>query len=303
MPLNRDLQDLSRSALVEARPPDAHPDILHLLMASWRQRDEATRTRPMSNTEARVRHSNAGRCARAIGYWLTGVEPSNPPSEADFYRFAIGRIVHDEWQQDEVAALTEAGWTDLAPEAPCAIEHFGRPLTAGHADLFGIDPDGRRVMFELKTINGFGYKNLIGLGNDPAGPRPGDLTQGALNAYAMDCDRLVMVYLAMELIGPSIAARHNLPEISRFAAQFSFTRQQYTPIALAELDRLIEIVDAVELSQDPPRRIPDPSLPIDHEITNPKRGAWQVEVDGYIMDSGTTWQCNYCPFQDHCASS
>lgn len=303
MPLNRDLEHLARTRLAQGSPPDENPDILLMLMDAWRSRDEAERTRPMSNDEARVRHSNAGRCARAIGYWLTGVTPSNPPSEADFYRFAIGRQMHDEWQKDQIAALTAAGWTHLVPEATCTIEWGGRTLTAGHADLFGITPNGERVMFELKTVNGFGYKNILGLGSDAPGPRSSDLVQGALNAFAMECSRLVMVYLAMELVGPSVARRHDLSEIARFGCQFSYYTPDYVPIAEAELNRLLDIVDTVELGQTPARRIPDPSLPISHEIINPLRGTWQVEADGFITDSGTTWQCNYCPFQDHCAAS
>lgn len=298
MALAKDLSALAASERGIA--PDQTPGITPALIKHWAALDD--RDRAMAHPEARIRHSWSGKCSRAIAYLVGGEQPTNPFTEADYYRFAIGKIVHEFWQQFAIPALTEVGWTDLTAEYEMTTsDTAGRIVSAGHGDLIGTTPDGKRTKVEVKTINGFGYKSILGLGKDPAGPRWGDLLQGSVNADASDCDELRMVYLSLELLSPSYANKVQAHEFNRFCAEWTFTREQWFPLAQVERERWDSILASVDAEIPVPRYIPDPDIPVDAIIVDPKSGRWDVTDDnGYITNSGSTWHCNYCSFRHKC---
>tara|TARA_Y100000361_G_C11094382_1_gene308226 strand:- start:544 stop:957 length:414 start_codon:yes stop_codon:yes gene_type:complete len=126
-------------------------------------------------------------------------------------------------------------------------------------------------------------------------------------AHAAEADLLVIGYLAMELISPGRAAAKGIDEVGRFASEWHYTKDQFTPWAEAEIARLEGITSAVHDDGVPAHEIPrrfshyDPDIPFGAEITAPSNGKWMLRnEENAVIDSGTAWQCRYCRFQDLC---
>jgi hypothetical protein len=154
---------------------------------------------------------------------------------------------------------------------------------------------------EIKTINGYGMKMAAGARGDAEGPRTSAITQGALNALAVDADELVILVLSLELMSERELAKlgPGKTEVDRFVAEWTFTREQYEPVARAEIARINKILALNDEHKLPPRVMP--GLPDGARIVDPKRGAWHVVVDGQVTQAGTHWQCaNYCRHRDRC---
>jgi len=172
----------------------------------------------------------------------------------------------------------------------------------GHADLV-LKLDDKKVLFELKTINGFGYKKSV---IDGEGPRHMAKLQAALYAEAVDADLMVIGYLAMENVGLGYASKANLDDIGRFASEWHYTREEFLPWAKEERERLEEIAQVVTAGGDVPRTfsVSDPDIPYPAEITGPSTGAWRLLAeDGSLLNAGKTWTCNYCSWQDKCVKN
>lgn len=303
MPIARDHSQMSGSSTNRINRPDTDPEIARLLVAKWTQQDSTSRARPFADERARIRHSWSGKCSRALQYLIRKEPESNPPTEPDYYRFAIGRTVHELWQDVAMEALAEANWTDIVPEYTMTLGPDDAPLSAGNGDLFAVSPTGRRTMFELKTINGFGFKSIIGTGNGAAGPRSGDLLQGAMNALASNADDLKMIYLALELVSPGQARKAGLSDIGRFCAEWTIDKEIWLPLAMKERDRWIDVVEATDADILLAPMIPDPEIPAGAVIVDSSTGRWDVtDADGYITNSGRTWHCDYCSFRHKCQS-
>lgn len=246
----------------------------------------------------RWRASWAGDCARAIGYRVSGAEPTNPVTVADSWRFNVGSMLHD-----HIQGVVLNRWPNSQVEVKVRIGDDG----SGHADCLVVTDDGERVAVEIKTINGTGFKaSTIGKakGNLPDGARVSAILQGALCAASMDppADKMVVAYFALENI--STFAAKNLPsEIRRFAAQWTFTRDEFMAIAADEarrLDRIVQITSKLGPAAVP-RIIPDPQLP-PHRVANPATGLLHIinpETGDYLR-SDRTWMCDYCGHREQC---
>ncbi len=288
---------------------------------------------------ARWRASWSGMCARAVGYNIQErdakvalatahdqmhvgdderldelaqrvamLAPTNPPSIADAWRFGLGTMVHEALQKVIADAFPGA-----TIEMKVKIDDFGSASVdividqwndgiARAVNVSGIKnakPDFRTSV-ELKTINGFGYKMSATTFNGPEeGPRSSAVMQGAMAAVKLKADRLIVGYLSLECLSPDVARRNGMDEIGRFAAEWHYTPEEFTPIAEKEtkrVRRILQVVDARELA---PRAIPD--LPTGARIVNPGNGVWEVRAeDGSITDSGKTFHCAYCNQRDRC---
>lgn len=293
-------------------PPDEDPDIARALVTAWAEayQDLGSDARTMPEGIF-VRASDAGACARALGYRILrrggGTDPerdaerykeSDPNTIADLYRFNIGTLVHDELAKHLEAAFGEG--------AKAEVKHVrvDEPALSMHVDAVITMPDGEVIAVEIKTINGFGFKNTIGAAKKdvPAtGPRWNAVVQGALAGVEFNADRLVVLVFALELVGKSVAARYGVDELGTLVAQFSLTREEYTPIAEAEHKRMSAVLKIVqEDGALPPRSIPDRELPHGNRITNPKDGSWVQEVNGQVVNLGNTWHCDYCRDRGNC---
>lgn len=262
----------------------------------WEQDREA----PSNPEGTRWRGSQAASCARQVAYATAGSEETNPPGLADKWRMGLGSTVH------EIMAPAMERWAGKDSSLKI-IEEWETPLGEhgyGHADMLIETAEGQRILFELKTINGFGYKQSVENGQ---GPRWSAILQGSMYAHAAEADLLVIGYLAMELISPGRAAAKGIDEVGRFASEWHYTKDQFTPWAEAEIARLEGITSAVHDDGVPAHEIPrrfshyDPDIPFGAEISAPSNGKWMLRnEENAVIDSGTAWQCRYCRFQNLC---
>jgi len=205
----------------------------------------------------------------------------------------LGSLVHEVFQ----AAAEEA-----LPNAQSEVKVDMRPFgldSSGHIDLVSTE-DGKITALEVKTVNGFASKLAVG-GQGPAqGPRSSAIVQAALNGLGINADEVRIILLFMENISPSVAKKIGFTKPwQKFCAEWVLTREEYEPIAKAEIVRMNGILEIVDRGELAPRSIPD--LPEGALITDPSKGSWTVEQDGMIIDAGQYWACDgYCAFKDQC---
>lgn len=288
-------------AINRHRLPDPDPWFVKEVVQEWYEEysSHEGEGREFALPDSKWRGSWAGSCARQIAYKVAGVEETNPTTVADAWRFWVGKWLHDLVQQVVVRK-----YPGSEVEVKLRLGEEG----SGHADIKVVTPEGKIVAVELKSINGTGFKmSVIGKtarARNPEGARVSAIMQGALYAYAMDPkpDELMVVYLSLELVSGSQQA-HLTDEYSRFAAQWTFSRDEYEQIARDEIRRMERIVKITERSgpHAVPRVIPDPNM-APHRVTNPRSGVVTlVDDDGSPIGYDRTWMCGYCSHQDKCA--
>lgn len=301
MALAKDLSNLPKST--DNQPggwaPDAEPRFAQVLVEQWAKRNEAVGPKARASTSARFRHSDAGKCSRAIAFAALDLPPSDPMDLAGVWNTSLGTEIHELWQ----AAVAEL-WpgAELEPKVT-TIDGAG----AGHIDAV-LDVDGRRIAVELKSSGGYAFKASTGTarkGTPAEGPKHEHIIQAALNGLAVDADEIVIAYLAKECLSVNVAARFGATELGRFLAEWSMDRDTYEPIARAEEARIRGILDLLDDGTLPAREIPSPEVPQGAEIVDPSAGRWeQKDRDGNLVDTGTYWACKgYCPHATRCATT
>jgi hypothetical protein len=303
MAIRRSIDDLP-----EGCPPDPKPRFVQLLAEKWQRENEAAGAREHAIPGTRFRHSDAAGCARLLAYKAAGVPPSNPMDLCGIWNTRLGTLIHDEWQK----ALIEA-YPDAEIEVIVGTAEADR---SGHIDaLFLVtEPEGRRIAYELKSIGGYGFKAAVGKirrGTPPEGPRLSAIVQGALGADDVHADELVVGLLGKETISTS----YGMGDVDRFGAEWTFVPEQYRPIAAAERERVTGILARLDAGELPARVIPgvhsDRAPELTATITDPSSGTWQVwgvppggdefgAPNPVLVDTGTTWHCDYCSHQDFC---
>ena len=315
--------------------PDADPDIARGLVEAWAAAYLDLNSDANVLAEGKyLRASDAGACARALGYRIRRrikadelaehritdqcdgsidgavdcpicteilehtVPLSDPPTIADRYRMNTGTLVHDELAKHLEAAFGEGA------KAEVITVREDEPGISMHVDAVIRMADDSVTVVEIKTINGFGFKDTIGIakqGKPARGPRHNAVVQGALAAFEHEADRLVILVFTLELVGKQYAERNHLDELGTMVAQFSLTPEQFLPIAEAEHRRMKAALTLVEQGTLPPRSIPDPELPHGNRIVNPATGEWVLEDKaGNVINLGNTWHCDYCWDRGNC---
>lgn len=303
MSIARDLSSLPKVNRSDGGvAPDPEPSFLSAYFAHLTERNEAEGERPHAVEGTRFRHSMASSCSRAVAYHALKVPESNPMDLAGVMVTSNGTAKHDEIQ----AVLCEQLSPDVFEvEVPCQIEGFDGSGTAdGKLELWESDELHKRIAWEHKNVGGFAFKSAIGERGEAQGPRRSAIVQGALNALALDADELVITLMTFEAVSVNIAKRKGFTEQGRIAAQWTFTRDEWEPIALAEVARVNGILDLLDAGTLPARKIPDPEIPVAAVITDPVSGRWEVHDESAgLVDTGTTWNCGYCRWQTMCAST
>ncbi len=294
MSLAADHSTLPRAAApIEGAVPDAHPRFVGLLAAKWAQQNDDDKPTALGT---RVRHSDAGKCARAISYTAAEIPKSDPMDLTGVWNVSLGTLIHEHWQ----SALSEQfPGAEIEPK----VGHDDLDAS-GHLDAI-IRTTDKVICYELKTIGGFGFKGAIGKagrGRPAEGPKVEHLMQASLNGLACDADEVVIGYLAKECV--SINAGRDLSDLGRFAAEWTFTRDEYEPIAHAEKARLQGILALIDKGELAARKFPGRLLPPGAEITDPATGRWEVhDAEGVLADAGSWWACGYCSFRTLCAKT
>lgn len=300
MPIRNDLSDLPRRATTSAdgRPPDEYPTYLATVAARLEEGRKRKGELPHAVEGTPFRHSDAAKCARALSFKFAGVPRTEEPDASGLWNFAVGDYGHEVFQ----AAVRRYFGDNATVEVTCFDEMH--PFASGHADAEIVTEDGERVVYELKTVGGFAYKMAVGERGAAQGPKHDHIVQGALNALARNADRLVIGYLSKEAISAQTAGRKGFDELGRFMAEWSFPREEFEPIAEAELERIAEILALVEGGELAARKIPDPELPKGALIVDPSKGRWEIrDRDGMLADTGSWWACAYCDFRTVCAQT
>ena len=304
MAIKRDLSDLPPAGLA----PDDSPRFISVLVDEWA--DARDDDKPTANGTP-FRHSDAGKCARAISYTAAGIPRSDPMDITGVWNTSLGTLIHEQWQE-----ALQRRWPDAEVEVTCSMVGADG---SGHIDAVIRDyPSPLRsdapwvIAYELKTVGGFGFKAAVGAarkGTPAEGPKAAHLLQAAINGRAVDADEVIVGYLAKECISANVARRFGITDdVGRFAAEWTLTREQYEPLADLEAERVAGILDLVDAGKLAARKSPE--MPPGAEVTDPETGAYEVRVwaedpntgnaDFIPTDTGSTWECDYCAHQSLC---
>jgi CRISPR/Cas system-associated exonuclease Cas4 (RecB family) len=303
MPVAKDLSDLPPADKPSGNPPVPQPEFVSAIAYSWFDQylEAGSNMRAKANPKLPYRASyTAFRCDRQLYYAMIGMERAEP-NIADSYRMSLGTLVHTGLEDAIKASFPNAEFevaVDLTP--------IGVPGSA-HADIVTyLDQTERKVdaVVEVKTVNGFGFKSMATDFKGPAqGPRSGHVLQAALSAMALDADRVVIAYLSMENLSPTMK-RYTQSEIGRFAAEWHYTREEYTALAKREIARIQRVTNWLDIPDlIAPTTLHDDEVPAGAYVQDPGRGMW-VNTDGAgaITDTGRVWFCDYCDWREVCSS-
>lgn len=263
----------------------------------------------------RFRASRAGlRCDRQLAYALTDTPETNPPSVADTWRMQAGTDGH-KFIGEIIAKLGKKhGIKKIHAEAKVDLEGFGLD-GAANADFIIEWKDGSPTgadftAVELKTQNGFGFKQMTTPFNGPPeGPRDAHRIQGCLAAAGwaaaqenkVDCD-VCIAYLSLENVGAALAKKWGISELGRFAAEWWVPANDALVIAIDEASRVENVFDIIDSGRLPERILHDPSFnaPGIMQIANPATGLIHVVENTKVVWSDKTWMCGYCRHQEQC---
>lgn len=273
--------------------PDADPRFIQVLVEAWRDSQDDNKPTAMGT---RLRHSDAGKCARALSFTAAGFERSDPMDLAGVWNVSLGTLLHEKWQE-----ALQARYPDAEIEVKVGHDDLD---ASGHIDAV-IRLDGKVTAYELKSIGGYGWKMAIGKGRGAAtGPKSEHMAQSALNALAVGADEMVIGYLAKECVSAGAAGK--LTDIDRFSGEWTFTREDFEPIALAEKERMAGVLALVDKGKLAARKVPF-DMPPRAEIVDVLTSRWEEkDADGKIVDTGTLWNgqfCAYCSYRSLCATT
>lgn len=309
--IKRDLSDLPPA---DGLTPDEHPRFAPLLAEWWSTRDSDH----VPSGKAFI-HSDAGKCARAISYRLAKIPKSDPMDLPGFHNVELGTLIHEAWQEALPAMFTVERAQAMFPDRSVVSVGINVEVEVHHevVDSIGFIDAVVTVTFaggpdyviavELKSQGGWGFKNSIGKARKGAaaeGPNDGHLLQAALNGLAVDADEVVVAYIAKECL--SATQYRDVEPAARFTAEWTFTRDQYEPLARDEIARMAKVLELNREGLLAPRKLPD--MPPRSEITDPSTGEWQqvlVDEDGTetLGDVGRAFWCSYCSYQTLCATT
>lgn len=303
MPIKKSIEDLPRSNHEQlGTKPSAHPFIGEALANRLLETEDENHPKDLALAipeAGAFRASYASkRCNRALWYALTDTPKSNPPDAASFWQFKLGHTVHDLVQ--EIAP-------DLFPDGDVEIEPAIdlRPIGvegSAHADMV-MTYKGKRVLVEMKSINGFGFKRAATtFSGPPEGPRSGHVIQAGLAAWAYDCDAVCLVYFSLENVSVRMAATYSDTPTGRFTAEWHYTVEELKPMLETEVKRINGIMSARNADRPQPRALVDHGIPEGALIQDPESGMWTVVEGRAITNTGDTWMCGYCDYKDKCIS-
>lgn len=305
MAIKRSVDDLATprgsSQKASGWAPDPAPRFAHLLATKWQADGEAERAAHVSSG-AQFRASDAGGCARKLAYKAAGIAESDPMDITGYWNTTIGRWLHDQWQQavdedPDVHARFEVEYRFLDGRGIVRVDaliELEQPSPKDQNEPFTI-------VYEGKSINGYGFKAAIGKirrGTPAEGPRTGAILQGAIGGLCAGADEVVVGNWAKETLSGS--TYDDVDELARFTAEWTLTREQFEPLARTELERVEGILTLLETGLLASRKIPGAP----GEIVDPSMGRWEkLDPSGLTLDTGKTWECNYCSYQSLCVQT
>lgn len=302
--IKRDISDLPRSQGDDGVPPSKNNFVAQRLAEAWfaKYQAEGHMDKARAIPELPYRASQASmRCDRQLYYALTNEPATEPFTVASAWAMGLGTLVH-EHVQDAVQEL----FPNAITEPTVDLQSIGIP-GSGHADLI-VDHDGDRVLVELKTTGGFGFKDMATPhGGRPKGPKYSYLLQAGMLAAALGIDKVVIAVLAMESASVGIQRKYDLTDAERFSAEWHYHIDELMPYVEAERERIERVINDVRDDQLPARVLHDPEVAEGAQVTRPlsERAPWMVrQIDdngnNIVVEAGTTWMCGYCQWRTTC---
>jgi hypothetical protein len=251
-----------------------------LLVDAIHEANQAEGKRPKA-FDTLFRASDAGKCARQIAFGSLGYEETEPMDFAGTWVTTLGTRIHEMWQTTLLADY---------PDAEIEVKLRHGDLLSGHADAVVVMPEGIKVMYELKTMGSYGFDKAMGLmrkswsRKEPEGPRLSAILQGSMNALAAGADLLVIGIIGLEAMSKGYAEKVGASDLDRIMGEWHYSREEFEPLALAELQRLEEVKGWLDAETLPPR--------------------WGIGEDGrsteFSPENGQQFPCGYCGYRSAC---
>ena len=301
MAIRNDLNHLPRGNDRDGYPPSSNPFVVEALAQHWDEwyEEQGLKSRELAIPEAGPYRGSmaSSRCDRQLYYALAGVDETNPSDLSDYWTFWLGQVIHEALQP--IVLKMYPG----AEEVSIDLRSIGIPGSA-HSDLqVVIEADGHQTLVEIKSTNGYSFKmQAAKFQGPPQGPRYGAVMQALLSADAQDIDRVVIVLVSLERLGPNMVGWATDSEAGRFMAEWHYTVSEMRDQIDDEKARILRLVDLAEHGDLPTRELHDPEYPLGAVVTNPlaSKAPWTLTIEDRVVDSGTYWGCGYCRFRDRC---
>jgi hypothetical protein len=236
---------------------------------------------------------------------MKNIPKSDPPGLADAWRMGLGTTVHEMLQTIGTELFAgDDDFENVKSEVDVDLRPIGIEGSA-HIDMV-FTYKGKLTVLELKSAGGFKFKMAAtSFKGPPEGPSFGHIMQAALSAKALGAENVVIAYLAMENVSPSLAKAYTKSEAGRFAAEWHYTVEELEPWIEAEVKRIQGIAAVVknDNAKVPPRQLCDPEIAPGAVVTDPNHGVWvalESPLSQTIIDTGDTWMCAYCDHRTKC---
>ena len=254
-------------------------DIAHLLAEKWNKEDLAAGAKPTALGTA-YRYSAAHNCSRQLAYAALNAEQTELFDAPSSWVTRLGTMIHEEMQE----AIKE-----VYPDAEFEVASQVDANLSGSCDGI-LTHAGEKVVIEIKTRGQYAWQKETGYGQwkktEPKGPSLAAVCQAGLNAIGLGAEYVCMVSLAKECI--SVSKRRKLDidnSYEAFAAEWWIPREEWEPLAQAEMARVQEIEEGLTVRG----YLPAP------EIVNDDGQRESVKI-------GSHWACDYCAFRSTCES-
>lgn len=225
------------------------------------------------------RHSDAMGCARSIALTALNID-QEPMDLPGVWVTGIGTMLHEKAQDALVAAIDSEKF-EVEVEKKCQSFEDG----SGHIDLYLREREtSYTIVDELKSCNGVKFRALVGSGQfgkrvTPKPPALNNRVQVALNGKAVNADEVRLSYMATE----AIAVGKGFEGLDRISAEYVMGRDEYEPLADAEIARVRGILVLARGGVVPDRIFPD-------DNGNLKK----------VNPSTDKWPCHYCFHRSTC---
>lgn len=251
--------------------------------------------KPHAIEGTRWRASMAGTCMRQNAYYISGTPKSEPMGAEDYYRMQLGTDMHA-----RIETILAARMPHLEFEGKVDLRELGID-GSGHFDMW--DPQ-TKTLYEIKTINGFGFKKLAAWAN-ATGPRFSHVMQAGLYGTVLGAEQVCIVYLNQEVISPNEQDKNSLEPIESWVTTFTIPIDDIDVAGeITRLKFVFDTLDDEELGLDAVPRY-EPEMPPAARVTQPKpvkgNAPWvKLNAEGQPEKAGNTWRCGYCAWQTRC---
>jgi len=246
-----------------------------------------------------LRYSGSHGCARQMAYTALGAVKTDPMDSGDSWAPGIGTVIH-EAMQDAIASVYKTAQFEYMSQLGKYISGATDALVTSQEilDTTGVNLYGTHVLWELKSMGEWAFDKQVGYNRKSLkvfhreGPKIGAITQAGMNALGIEAgdsniyiQTILMGSVCVSALSVNKARAMGLSGFDRYGAEFRIGRDEWEPLARAELARLDAIGEKVAAGVLPDR------------IAIADNGG-----DAYLNPRGKDWQCDYCAFRALCVS-